>query len=1044
MPSTEGSVRVITGPLPPKVSFTTWGRVDETTGGRVYTMAWPELAEAYRAAGERVRAKADLAAPVFALFREQCTPENCKKAADRRATLVGHRCDDAALACTALVYDHDHKDGQPDLTWEAVAAWCKASGIAALFYESPSHMVATDDGVGSRWRVIFPLTADWTEIDAWKRHYTEFRLFLEAQTGIEFDRKTCNPSRVFYPPTRPTEDAAPRLVHWVGGNALDLRATVATLPKAVTPPPSSPGCSSVDASHLSDLDDDDRVAIEKWVAGAFRAAVQAVTTAGRGSRNETLNGETYALIRRFVVNGLLGEQSVVDAMMSAGKANGTPESECRKTIASACYAGKADAISLRELVAKWRSTRNVYHFPKAPPPRASCPPPFDDSPTFDPETGEVLDDAPRPAQAPAPAPAASEPNSFQRLAEVLGDRVNGRFVCPPGFRLVAGKRDEVSLYAERRSKAKAKTCPQCAEACPTSARSCAQGHALPELAPDDVEQTLVARVPLWIEAELVRDAEQGNLLELGSVIDGAVKTLCVPRALIHDARKLAQQTEGAGFALATGRTTAFDFSKYLSEFRHVNRLHLPKYRARSEMGWDLNLASFLLGRDSLGAGDCVLHTETPQIAKIADALRPAGDPAKWLETISQFLVTAPVVGLALSVAVASPMLRPFGWAPIGVMLTGLGGLGKTSVLRAAASVFGDPGMPSIQQGAGIIGNGNATILAVVGQFLSLADLPHLVDELRVHANDPKGRSEIEAALHQLVDGFERARMRRDGRTTAGNRQAPGCAMAASETDSGELLRKGGAIRRYLPVRGPYSIGEPLGRFQVPLAAHYGHAGRALVKALVDCPPAKRAELARSRERCLEVVRRGLTAAESDVESIRTWSAQIAVALASAEVATTLCPEAFPECETWQNQILATWERIKADAGEAAEQVDVPKSAYNATVEWIAAMRAHLHPRRGSPEFRIQEPVIGRIWHAEYEGTDDERIRVVDLIQGRLQDFLSPRGYSPRTFTSEWVKRGWLIPGNRADRHSKTVKIGGTPTECYRVVVPVCADEDEQR
>lgn len=372
MPSTETQHRIITGPLPESVIITTWRLADESTCGESKDCAWQALVRAYRGSAARVKDKADLRAPVFAAIRPECDPEHCVKAADRGHALKRHRCDDAVIGIGALVFDHDFETGEDPVSWDAVAVWLRAQELAAILYESPSHQYDNGHGVGPRWRLVIPLSEPWTDIAKWRVAYSTFRLYLEAATSTAFDRKCCNPSRIFYPPTRPIESCPVRRVDWLDGAALDLAATLATFPApAADPRPYS----SADASSVHDLDDDDRVAFERYAQGAFDSAVRAVTSAGKGERNATLNSETFSLVVRFGAGGILQIGMIERCMLEAAKQAGLTESESRKTIASAISGGRAQATPVRDLISEWKRGRRQ----RAPQP----------TPRHDPETEEV-------------------------------------------------------------------------------------------------------------------------------------------------------------------------------------------------------------------------------------------------------------------------------------------------------------------------------------------------------------------------------------------------------------------------------------------------------------------------------------------------------------------------------------------------------------------------------------------------------------------------------------------------------------------------------
>jgi hypothetical protein len=549
-------------------------------------------------------------------------------------------------------------------------------------------------------------------------------------------------------------------------------------------------------------------------------------------------------------------------------------------------------------------------------------------------------------------------------------------------------------------------------------------------------RTTIARVPMWIGAELVRP--EGNLWRVDGIVRGKVRHVVVERSLKHDARKLAQAVEAAGIPIVASKRSSFDLAEYLDRFDAANTL--PRKVARAQLGWDPTMTTFLLGTEPIGPAPLALHN--PAAEPIARHFTTRGSASEWRRTAEEILRCSPAAGLVLAASVASPMLRPFGWNPIGGALGALGGGNKTSLLRLGASVWGYQGDPASRQANGIVGNGNATLLALLGQFQALADLPHFVDELRAVTTDPRSRTELEGALHQLIDGCERSRMKRDGSGPRSVMAATGCACFATETDVSEFLTKGGAVRRFLPLPGPYAT-RPLGGYVAALAANHGHAGRALIEALVSLPKAERGALADLREAHLAQLREGT---DPRSEALRTWSDQLAVALAAADVACRLCPAVMPEHELWTSQIMACWESLRplASTDDSADSSDVVARAYAETCAWIGAMREHLRPSpaRGRQieamgrVVAVRDPVIGKVYAADDEGEEEETLQFVDVLATALRDFLAGRGHSIGTLAPTWAERGWLrTTGKRAHRWTVSARLGGAPVEAYRVALP---------
>ena len=71
-----------------------------------------------------------------------------------------------------------------------------------------------------------------------------------------------------------------------------------------------------------------------YARAALRSAFKAVLTAGEGTRNDTLNRETWSLMR-FVGAGVLSVQDIANALVSAALAAGLDRSEVTSTVASA-------------------------------------------------------------------------------------------------------------------------------------------------------------------------------------------------------------------------------------------------------------------------------------------------------------------------------------------------------------------------------------------------------------------------------------------------------------------------------------------------------------------------------------------------------------------------------------------------------------------------------------------------------------------------------------------------------------------------------------
>lgn len=83
-----------------------------------------------------------------------------------------------------------------------------------------------------------------------------------------------------------------------------------------------------------------RERLTAYVLAAVRSEHEIVSSAGEGSRNDTLNKAAVKL-GSLVGAGILAEDDARDALLDACRCNGLPESEARATIHSGLTYGKA-------------------------------------------------------------------------------------------------------------------------------------------------------------------------------------------------------------------------------------------------------------------------------------------------------------------------------------------------------------------------------------------------------------------------------------------------------------------------------------------------------------------------------------------------------------------------------------------------------------------------------------------------------------------------------------------------------------------------------
>lgn len=246
---------------------------------------------------------------------------------------------------------------------------------------------------------------------------------------------------------------------------------------------------------------------------------------------------------------------------------------------------------------------------------------------------------------------------------------------------------------------------------------------------------------------------------------------------------------------------------------------------------------FVLPGNTIGS-DAVRHqSEHPGV----DDFRQSGTLDGWREQVARCCRGNPVLLLTVSAAFAGPLLKTAALRDAGghgIHLVGDSSRGKTSALQAAASVWGGPGFVRTWRATG---NGLEAAAA------ALNDTCLILDE--ISECDPR---EIGGVVYALANGHGKQRARREG----GSRQAARWRVIALSTGERTLsahMSEGGARVKAgqqarlldLPAteraHGAFDElhGHADGRafadtLKQAAELHYGHAGPAFVRYLLEC------------------------------------------------------------------------------------------------------------------------------------------------------------------------------------------------------------------
>ncbi len=242
--------------------------------------------------------------------------------------------------------------------------------------------------------------------------------------------------------------------------------------------------------------------------------------------------------------------------------------------------------------------------------------------------------------------------------------------------------------------------------------------------------------------------EHGRLLRLTDP-DGKLHVWAMPNRLLSgDGTAIREHLLSLGLTIAPTSTARQALNKYLMTT-------LPEATARcvGQMGWQrVDGRPVFLLPDGTVFGDCGaerLVYQTP-------LLRPhsfdvSGAPEKWENDIGKLCVGNSRMVLAISTALAGPLLYLMGAESGGVHIYGPSSCGKTTLLAAAGSVWGGGGI------RGFVQSWRATDNGLEGDAAAHCDTMLCLDELS--ECDPRAAAN---AAYMLANGRGKSRADRSG------------------------------------------------------------------------------------------------------------------------------------------------------------------------------------------------------------------------------------------------------------------------------------------
>lgn len=530
-----------------------------------------------------------------------------------------------------------------------------------------------------------------------------------------------------------------------------------------------------------------------------------------------------------------------------------------------------------------------------------------------------------------------------------------------------------------------------------------------EEAPDESKaEKRIATSPILIARTLVDHYTGEERVEVTYLRNGRWVVVCVDRKAIADRNTMINDLIPLGAPVTSNN--AAKLVDWFEALERVNQGKLERVNCVGRAGWHTIDDRWLFVLDGPVGEDLDLALDTRgDRRKMFAALRSSGDEEEHLDILREAWAADTTAAAMIAGALAAPLLKRLSAPNFAIHLPGDSSRGKTSMLKIAASVYGDP------QDDQWVGNWNTTAVAAELRAAVLTDLPLCFDE--VGAGDVR---QTERLVYMLINGGGKARGGRDLqlRETSSWRTV---LLSTGEHELADENANTGAQIRVLQFRvgGFGELGaDQVDRLRDSACAHHGHLGRRWVRELLAIDDWSEAIGA------FKEFTRILRSKATDPLQQRT-----AIYFAVLCMAESMAHSLFDLGEMGG----VTMQRAFRDTkGVLSEVRPVAERVFDDVVDWMASEPLAFPPlgrsAMGDEEVKGKAPVV----HG-YRRDDGTTL----FIPKQLQGFCAQRGVSYREVLRGWADREWI---DCEQGHStKLVRINGSR---QRVVVLRPRDQED--
>lgn len=536
-----------------------------------------------------------------------------------------------------------------------------------------------------------------------------------------------------------------------------------------------------------------------------------------------------------------------------------------------------------------------------------------------------------------------------------------------------------------------------------------------------VEHVGVAYNPIVVSATMIDVGDASTNLRVSWMSRGRWRHRVVGREKLVQPRELMAALAGThGFPVNVNN--AKDVIAYIADYEAFNEEVIPTRPMTSQMGWqgsNMELG-FVAGRQHIKP-----DPSTPDVhfvgaddgeEQLARCVRAEGTLDDWIHA-AKIAAHFPMVEVGIYAALAPALLEILKAPNFTIDWSHKTSAGKTTTLAVAASCWGNPDANAHDSP---IASWDMTAVGFERRAAALSCMPMIVDDSK-RARSFRGDSVVPGIVYAVTNGQGRARGSVKGmQKTAYWRSVM---LSTGERRLIDFDKSGGTPARVVTLWGnPFGgntqvIAEGIRKLKAGIMRHYGHAGPALVRWLLD-----------NRDRWDEIrdehntrwsqIRDQMVAESSGRTMDMSVLDRVAGNLAVLDVTSQITHQAMDLPWELTDITAALLPVVTAAAGA----VDRELEALRAVVSWAAQNRGKFCV--GEKHRKDEEPQRG--WLGFWEAGADDGWQILAFFPGALRDYLQEQGYEPSGVLRQWAEAGWLASTEPRRLTSRVASLSGRP------------------